>query len=80
MWRCSIKPSLDDIPGLARAIAEAEAELGERGRLLIRYSGTQAMCRVMVEGPAPEMTDRLANETGRGHTGRDRRGLRLLDQ
>jgi phosphoglucosamine mutase len=54
------KPSLDDISGLPGAIAAAEAELGERGRLLIRYSGTQAMCRIMVEGTAPEMTDRLA--------------------
>lgn len=55
------KPPLEDIPGLGQAIAEAEAELGEQGRLLIRYSGTQAICRVMVEGPAPEMTDRLAS-------------------
>lgn len=55
------KPPLDDIPGLGQAIAEAEAEQGEQGRLLIRYSGTQAMCRVMVEGPASEMADRLAN-------------------
>jgi phosphoglucosamine mutase len=54
------KPSLDDISGLPGATAEAEAELGERGRLLIRYSGTQAVCRVMVEGRALEMTDRLA--------------------
>jgi len=55
------QPAFGDIPGLARAIAEAEADLGEKGRILIRYSGTQAMCRVMVEGPALEMTDRLAN-------------------
>ena len=54
-------PPLEEIPGLDRAITQAEAELGERGRLLIRYSGTQAVCRVMVEGPTREMTDRLAH-------------------
>ncbi len=53
------KPPLEDIPELQKAIREAEAELGDRGRVLIRYSGTQAMCRVMVEGPTQQMTDRL---------------------
>ncbi|MBN1571312.1 MAG: phosphoglucosamine mutase [Acidobacteria bacterium] len=53
------KPPLDKIPELQKAIKEAEAELGDKGRVLIRYSGTQSMCRVMVEGPAQELTDRL---------------------
>jgi phosphoglucosamine mutase len=54
------KPPLDRIPALQKAIREAEAELGDKGRVLIRYSGTQSMCRVMVEGPSEELTDRLA--------------------
>lgn len=54
------KPPIEDIPGLRPAVAEAEAELRDLGRVLVRYSGTQAMCRVMVEGPTQEMTDRLA--------------------
>ncbi len=53
------KPPLEKIPELQRAIKAAEAELKDRGRVLIRYSGTQSMCRVMVEGPTQEMTDRL---------------------
>ena len=53
------KPPLEDVPELQAAIRAAEAELGENGRVLIRYSGTQAMCRVMVEGPTAEMTNRL---------------------
>jgi phosphoglucosamine mutase len=54
------KPPLDQIPELKAAIKTAERELGDNGRVLIRYSGTQAMCRVMVEGPTEEMTQRLA--------------------
>jgi phosphoglucosamine mutase len=55
------KPPLDQIPEVQKAIKEAEAELRDKGRVLIRYSGTQAMCRVMVEGSTREMTDRLTH-------------------
>ncbi len=53
------KPPLEDIPELAAAEQAAQAELGNRGRTLIRYSGTQSICRVMVEGPTDEMVERL---------------------
>ncbi|HSW40373.1 MAG TPA: phosphoglucosamine mutase [Acidobacteriota bacterium] len=53
------KPPLETIVELQKAIAAAEAELGDKGRVLIRYSGTQSMCRVMVEGPTGEITARL---------------------
>jgi phosphoglucosamine mutase len=53
------KPPLEELPELQSAIVAAEAELGTLGRVLIRYSGTQSMCRVMVEGPTEEMTRRL---------------------
>lgn len=56
------KPPLEEIAGIQQAIRKAEAELGDKGRVLIRYSGTQPMCRVMVEGPTDEMTNRLAEE------------------
>jgi phosphoglucosamine mutase len=53
------KPPLDKIPEMQAAIKAAESELGAKGRVLIRYSGTQSMCRIMVEGPTEEMTGRL---------------------
>jgi phosphoglucosamine mutase len=56
------KPPVEEISGLSAAVEKAEAELGDRGRVLIRYSGTQHMCRVMVEGPTDEMTGRIAEE------------------
>lgn len=58
----SAKPPLENIPEVQHAVKKAEAELGDKGRVLIRYSGTQPMCRVMVEGPTDEMTDRLAGQ------------------
>ena len=45
------KPSLDEFPKLAEAIARVEGELGDEGRVLLRYSGTEPLARVMVEGP-----------------------------
>ena len=56
------RPPLKDLPGVQAAIGAAEKELGADGRVLVRYSGTQNMCRVMVEGPTEEMTQRLANQ------------------
>ncbi|MCU0858175.1 MAG: phosphoglucosamine mutase [Pontiellaceae bacterium] len=56
------KPPLENLPELNVAVEKAEAELGDQGRILIRYSGTQPMCRVMVEGPTEEMTGRIASE------------------
>lgn len=55
------KPDLATLPDVMKAIAAAEAELKDEGRVLVRYSGTQKMCRVMVEGPTKEMTDRLTH-------------------
>jgi phosphoglucosamine mutase len=54
------KPPLDQAPGVGAAVAAAEKELGADGRVLVRYSGTEPLCRVMVEGPKEDLVNRLA--------------------
>ena len=56
------KPDIATVPEIVAAIHQAEAELGEQGRVLVRYSGTQNMCRVMVEGPTLGTTERLCQQ------------------
>ena len=53
------RPPLESLKQVQAAIAAAEKELGQDGRVLVRYSGTQNLCRVMVEGPTEEMVGRL---------------------
>ena len=53
------RPPLEELPGVQAAIVAAEKEMGKNGRVLVRYSGTQNLCRVMVEGPTEEATGRL---------------------
>lgn len=48
------KPSLDTLPALGAAIRALEAELGARGRVLARWSGTEPKLRLLVEGPTDE--------------------------
>jgi len=47
--RVKAKPPLDSLPGVSRALAEAQSALGENGRVVLRYSGTEPLARVMVE-------------------------------
>ena len=55
------KPDLKSIPELEAVIKSVEASLGEEGRVLVRYSGTQPLCRVMVEGPTKAKTKEYCN-------------------
>jgi len=56
------KPDLQSIPRVVDAIAAVEEALGEEGRVLVRYSGTQPLCRVMVEGSSERETKRYCTQ------------------
>jgi phosphoglucosamine mutase len=56
------KPAISDIDGLAEAITKIENHLGASGRVLIRYSGTQPMCRVMVEAATKAEATRYCSQ------------------
>jgi phosphoglucosamine mutase len=53
---------LDSVPVIRKAIADAEKKLAGKGRVLVRFSGTQALCRVMIEGPSQKEITIMANE------------------
>jgi phosphoglucosamine mutase len=56
------KPDINTIPRLVEVIRQVEAELRDEGRVLVRYSGTQNMCRVMVEGPTDSVTEKFCRQ------------------
>ncbi len=56
---------LSEMPDVMRLIANAERRLGAAGRLLVRYSGTEMLARVMVEGEDEAEISVLAREIGR---------------
>jgi phosphoglucosamine mutase len=43
------KPPLESLPEVARALEETQSALGDNGRVVLRYSGTEPLARVMVE-------------------------------
>ena len=49
------KPSLESFNTLNKLIKNAENDFNDNGRVLIRYSGTEAICRIMVEGKNNDM-------------------------
>lgn len=56
------KKPLDEIPGLSQMIDGYENELGKKGRINIRYSGTEQLARIMVEGEDKENIDSIADD------------------
>jgi phosphoglucosamine mutase len=58
--RVAKKPPIEEVAPLRSAIDAAVKALGSDGRILVRYSGTEPVCRVMVEGPRATLVDRLA--------------------
>jgi phosphoglucosamine mutase len=55
------KPAFDSVPAIADAHRRSRALVGEQGRVLLRYSGTEPLARVMVEGPRRPSVTRAAS-------------------
>lgn len=55
------KPALADLPAVMKLVGEAEKELCGKGRVLLRYSGTEPKIRLLIEGRELAQIDRQAN-------------------
>ncbi|MGB0909254.1 MAG: phosphoglucosamine mutase [Nitrospirales bacterium] len=56
------KPDLQSLPKLQQAISMNQERLNGTGRILVRYSGTEPLVRVMVEGPSDSIIQEVAEE------------------
>ncbi len=55
------KPPFAELPGVGKVLAEAESALAGRGRVLLRYSGTEPVVRLLLEGPEEGEINRHAD-------------------
>lgn len=60
--RVAHKVELRQVPEVAALVTDVERRLGDRGRLLVRYSGTEPLLRIMLEGQDPDAIRRWAEE------------------
>ena len=58
--RVTSKPPFAELSGVAAAARRVEAGLGTEGRLVLRYSGTEPLARIMIEGPDESSIGELA--------------------
>jgi phosphoglucosamine mutase len=54
------QPPMETLPGVSRAIEDCRRAIGARGRVVVRYSGTEPLVRVMVEGEDAGQVDACA--------------------
>lgn len=59
------KKPLEELPAVQRAIRDVEAEFGGKGRVFVRFSGTEPLARVMVEGPTKDRVEAGAKAIAR---------------
>jgi phosphoglucosamine mutase len=60
--RVKRKAAFETLPAVAAAARSVEERLGADGRLVLRYSGTEPLARIMIEGPEQGVIDALAEE------------------
>jgi phosphoglucosamine mutase len=63
--RVTQKPVLESIPDVDRAIRESERRLDGSGRVVVRYSGTEPLLRIMVEGEQDTVIHEVAEDLAR---------------
>jgi phosphoglucosamine mutase len=56
------KEKFEQVPGLTELLASVRARLGDEGRVLLRYSGTEPLARVMIEGRDKGTIESMASE------------------
>ena len=59
--RIKQRKRLEDLPSVVAEIRAAEDSFGDSGRVLVRFSGTEPLARVMVEGPEIDRVNDFAN-------------------
>ena len=59
--RVKEKPPLEDLTAVMKLVSEAEKELSGKGRVLLRYSGTEPKIRLLIEGRELDKIDKQAN-------------------
>lgn len=57
--RVARKVPFDDLPTVQKMVSEIEKTLGDEGRVLVRYSGTESKARVMMEGPDADYLENM---------------------
>lgn len=60
--RVAKKVAFEALPAVTAAARDVEQRLGDDGRLVLRYSGTEPLARIMIEGPEQGLIDGLAGE------------------
>lgn len=56
------KPPLESLPGFLPAVAELEKSMNGKGRIVVRYSGTEPKFRILVEGEDEALVDRIIQQ------------------
>jgi phosphoglucosamine mutase len=59
--KVKMKPPFAEVPAIQKSAREIESQLGTHGRLLLRYSGTEPLARIMIEGESQGKIEKYAS-------------------